>query len=62
MKPANTPAKPKEKANDVSLNIAQKFLETPAWDIAYGLLPKFIEECRKEQTGRPENWRKNFGG
>jgi hypothetical protein len=34
MKPASIPAKPKEKANEVSLSIAEKLFETPACEIA----------------------------
>jgi hypothetical protein len=46
MNPANTPARPKEKANEVSLNITQKLFEKPSCDIAYCHLPNFIEKCR----------------
>jgi hypothetical protein len=59
IRPANNPPKPKEKVNDVSLNISQKLFEVPAWDIGYCLL-QVIKEYGKEQTKREEKWKKSF--
>jgi hypothetical protein len=46
MTPANSPPKPKEKVNEVSLNIAQKLFEMPTCNISL-LPPQGIHRARK---------------
>jgi hypothetical protein len=58
MNPANIPAKPKEKASDVSLSIAEKLFETPECGIAYCHLPKVRIERKKAKARK--NGRKGF--
>jgi uncharacterized membrane protein len=55
MSPANNPPKPKEKVNEVSLNIAQKLFEVSTFAIAYCLLRRVIEKYRRERARKSEN-------
>jgi len=55
MIPAKSPPKPKEKVKDVSLNIAQKLLEMPIFDMSIASPASLSKRIKRKEQ---ENWKK----